>query len=125
MNQDHFREDQDFELGCASEAQNCYQEAQLELARRDQRAQAQYWTAQGKFVVVQPVQYFCRATDAFVGEYLSIRRICEDRKSADIIANAHQGDFETETYSWFVFEQSPAPAQPHQLAPEEDDECPF
>jgi hypothetical protein len=110
------------EFGMASEAQNCYAEAQMERARRDQTAQAKYWTAKGKSVVCQYVTYYCRATDALVGDYLSIRRICEDRETAEFIAASVPGDPD-EGGGYFVY-NLPAPA-PAPAPVVDDDQCPF
>jgi hypothetical protein len=95
----------------------------MERARRDQRSQAAYWTRQGKFVVVVELEYYCRATDAYVGNYLAIRRICDDRKAAEIIVKGQPGE-EYECPSWFVFELPAAAPAPEPVA-QEDDDCPF
>jgi len=119
--QDPYQEDRDFEFGCASEAQNCYAEAQHERVRLDQTSQAKYWTAKGKSVVCVYHTYYCKATDALVGDYLRIIRICEERETAQFIADGVPGDPD-DGGGYFVYNLVPAPAPEPAV---QDDECPF
>lgn len=110
------------EFGMQSEMANCYEEAQQERARRDQTQLAAYWTGQGKFVVCARVTYYCKSTDALVGDYVLIRLICDDLASAERAAASHPANFQNEDYGWFVYERPTV--KPPEMRSERDD-CPF
>lgn len=65
----NYYEDRDHEAGCATEAQNCYSEAEMDFREVAFKVKAgiQQHLAQGKFVLTGSHDYYCQATDAVVG----------------------------------------------------------
>src|ERR1700751_2061627 len=120
MNQ--YQEHLDYEAGCASEAENCYEEARARCASLDQHARATRLTAPGHFVVCARFDYYCRATDAWAGSYVRIRHICNSGARAYALAATHPSDPETEDHGWFVYLLQPEPVIAIAL---ENDEIPF
>ena len=62
-------EDQDHDAGCATEAQNCYAEAEMGFREFSFKAKAeiQQHLNQGKVVLTGSRDFYCQATDAVVG----------------------------------------------------------
>ena len=79
--QEHY----EFEAGRASEAQNCFEEAQLRIHQLSQRDAGKIADAlaEGKFVLVEDVPYHCKATDAFAGTIRSFRAAFDSRGEAE------------------------------------------
>ena len=65
----NYYEDRDHEAGCATEAQNCYAEAEMGFREVSFKAKAeiQQHLAQGLFILTGSHDYYCQATDAVVG----------------------------------------------------------
>jgi len=65
---DPYQEHLDFEMGAASEAQNCFTEAQQKMSSFEPDVIGHpNWDFAIKFISY----YYCKATDAFVGTYVS------------------------------------------------------
>lgn len=65
----NYYEDRDHEAGCATEAQNCYAEAEMGFREAAFKADAeiQQHLAQGKFVLTGSQDFYCQSTDSVVG----------------------------------------------------------
>ena len=59
------------EAGCCTEFQNCFSEAGDKLRQLSSQAAVNVARMHklGLFVLAQEIEYYCRATDAFVGTY--------------------------------------------------------
>jgi hypothetical protein len=117
-----YEEHCEFELGAASEAQNCYTEAQGVRASLDESAKATALVEDGKFVVCYEYPYFCRATDALVGDVLRVVEAFDSREDAEaLIFSRPEGHWDDGRYFVLPQIEVPAPA----ARDETEDDCPF
>jgi hypothetical protein len=117
--EEHF----DYEAGCASEAENCYEEARARCASLDQRSRAYFLTRRGQFVVCAKHDYYCRATDAYAGSYVRIVRICNSLERAQALAATHPSDWQLEDEGWFIYQHQPVAVDSRPI--DDNDEIPF
>jgi hypothetical protein len=81
----NYYEDRDHEAGCATEAQNCYAEAEMgfrEVAFKA-KAEIQQHLAQGLFVLTGSHDYYCQSTDAVVGIIEGLVSVHATREEAE------------------------------------------
>lgn len=124
------QEHNDHVAGSASEHQNCLTEANMTLFQRNGavRAKVDRLTDLGQFPVVSSAPAYCHATDAILGDQLSIVKIFSARPAADAEVR-RLNDFEScdGEVSFEVF-----PRLPRTLVKDHtgwayvnDDDCPF
>ena len=81
----NYYEDRDHEAGCATEAQNCYTEAEMEFREVafKVKAKIQQHLAQGLFVLTGSHDFYCQSTDAVVGIIEGLVSVHATREEAE------------------------------------------
>jgi hypothetical protein len=118
----------DHVAGCASEFQNCFEEASIERCRQAgaYRQAIDDVLVAGRFAVVSTAPYFCKATDAFVGVVEYLRGDFATREAADAAALALYGrEYEAHGFDigedLYVLPRAPQVEEPTALGPNHSD----
>jgi hypothetical protein len=107
--------------GFSNEYQRASFQSKLENPPHNERAEAERLTKAGKFVVVCVAPYYCRITDAIIGEHFTIVAAYDERDPAESHAWSYH-ERVCDDASCFVY-RLPAPAAPAQ--PTVEDDLPF
>jgi hypothetical protein len=111
--------------GFSNEYQRASFESKLRYPPHNDRAEAIRLTEAGKFVVVSVAPYYCRVTDAIVGEHFSIVAVYNE-----------DGGDAAESHAWGLHERVcddasvfvyrlPKPAALPAVTDDVEDDCPF
>jgi len=107
---DQEQEHYDYVMGAQWEAMNCYQEARTELSQKNARAKSELkdLLKEGRYVVTHHMDYYCRSTDAVVGELMGVYGSYKTREEAEAKLQELNQDSNPET-GFLLHDPNPPP----------------